>query len=75
MTVIDIKLFNILGRDLVIVKTEVQIKSLKSKNLKIWTLVDTKITRATHHPPTTHNSSTANMFFYLPSHHPQLAIG
>ena len=74
MSVIDIKLFNILGRDLVIVKTEVQIKSLKSKNLKIWTLVDTKITRATH-PPTTHNSSTANMFFYLPSHHPQLAIG
>ena len=72
MSVIDIKLFNILGRDLVIVKTEVQIKSLKSKNLKIWTLVDTKIT---HHPPTTHNSSTANMFFYLPSHHPQLAIG
>ena len=48
MSVIDIKLFNILGRDLVIVKTEVQIQSLKFKNLKIWNLVDTKITRATH---------------------------
>ena len=60
MSVIDIKLFNILGRDLVIVKTEVQIKSLKSKNLKIWTLVDTKITRATTHPP--HNYTTANKY-------------
>ena len=37
---------------LFIVKTKIQINSLQSQNLKIWTLVDNKITRATH-PPTT----------------------
>ena len=46
------------SNNLDIVKTEVQIKSLK--NLKIWTLVDTKITRATTHPP--HKYTTANKY-------------
>ena len=45
----------------ILVKTEVKIQCLKSKNPKMWTAIDNKITRATTHP-STHNSTTANKY-------------